>query len=111
MLTSGCRMQRSVRDEAIHGVASLETRIDADYRLWPETVAGVKFPDLRLDVGRSDLRERTGKTLVVAHERLIQVEDVHGNQTLSLQARITYVPRPRKPRIRSLCQPTRPRQP
>lgn len=54
---SGRRMQRSVGDETIDGVAALETGIDADQRLRPEPVVGVKLLDLLLDVGGADQGE------------------------------------------------------
>jgi hypothetical protein len=50
---------------------------------WPcqglgqEVPAGIDRIDLRADVGRPDLCERTGKPLVVGDERTIEVKDVH----------------------------------
>src|SRR6476620_5311480 len=57
--------------------ATFKIGIDADERLGPEPVAGVDLLDLRPDIVGTDLRERTRKPLVVAHERTIQIENIH----------------------------------
>jgi hypothetical protein len=55
----------------------LKTGIDADKRFWPEAVAGVKLLALLLDVRSADQRERAGKPLVIVHQCLIEIENVH----------------------------------
>jgi hypothetical protein len=74
---SGSRVQRSVGNKAVDGVAAFETGINADQRLRPEAIAGVKLLDLLLDVRSADQRERAGKPLVIVHQRLIEIENVH----------------------------------
>jgi hypothetical protein len=60
---SGRRMQRSIGDETIDGVAVLETGIDADQRLRPEPVVGVKLLDLLLESGaRIKVNERANRS-------------------------------------------------
>jgi hypothetical protein len=71
------RMEGSVRHKLGDGGPTLKMRIDGDERFGSEAVAGVDFFYLLTNVRRSNLRERAGKTLVIADQRAIEVENVH----------------------------------
>ena len=70
-------MERSSFNQLINRNTVLKTRIDADERFGPETIAGVKRFDLATDVDRSNLGKRTGEPFVVVYEHPIEVKDIH----------------------------------
>src|SRR5262245_53153584 len=59
------------------GIAASETGMDAAQRLRPDPIFSVKLLDLLPDVRSADQSERAGKSLVIVHQRLIKVKNVH----------------------------------
>jgi hypothetical protein len=57
--------------------------VDAHQRLRPKAIVGVKLLDLLLDVRSADQRERADKSLVIVHQRLIEIENVHSRDPLA----------------------------
>jgi hypothetical protein len=89
--TPSRRTQRPVCDKAINAVTTLETRIDADQRLRPEAVAGVKLLDLLLDVGRADQGERTSKSLVIVHEGLVELRPSPDSESGDVELEVLFI--------------------
>jgi hypothetical protein len=53
--------------------------INAHERFGPEPITRMDLFDLLADVRRPYQRERTGKPLVIAHQRMIEIKDVHAD--------------------------------
>src|SRR5262249_10531770 len=92
-------VEGAVAHQLIDRCAGLETRIDADKRLRPELIACVDGVDLLVDIRRADLRERAGELLVIAHQGLIEFENVHANPPpdLCIAERRPFAPISRSP--------------
>jgi hypothetical protein len=67
----------SAANKLFNGISCLKSRIDAEEGIRPEPVTGIEAFDLFLNVFRSDLREGSGKSLVVPHEHTIEIENIH----------------------------------